>query len=67
MFWLYTGAIVANGELVQLSVVADYGFTGDFNERGIRGVGYDIVYEVAEDAIDKATKEIDKVIKSLKY
>ena len=43
MFWLYTGAIVANGELVQLSVVADYGFTGDFNERGIRGVGYDIV------------------------
>ena len=31
-----------------------YRFTGDFNERCIRSVGYDIVYEVAEDAIDKA-------------
>ena len=31
-----------------------YRFTGDFNERCICSVGYDIVYEVAEDAIDKA-------------
>ena len=31
-----------------------YRFTGDFNERCTRSVGDDIVYEVAEDAIDKA-------------
>ena len=54
MLWLYTWTVVAYGELVKSAVVTDHGLTGDFNERCIRAVGYDIVYDVAEDAIDKA-------------
>ena len=54
MLWLYTWTVVAHGELVKSIVVTGHGLTCDFNERCIRGIGYDIVYEIAEDAIDKA-------------